>query len=52
LVRASRLVAGYLPAADMPPVSEWIQRNEVVLIEYWEFTIDTDELLQLLQRLP
>ena len=46
------LVAGHLSPADLRLVSDWIKLNEVVLVAYWEFTIDTDELLAQLQRLP
>jgi len=45
------LVAGYLSPPDLHAVSEWIRRNEAVLVAYWEFRIDTDELLLRLQPL-
>ena len=43
------LVGGQLPAADLLAVSEWIRRNEAVIVGYWEGTIDTGELIQRLQ---
>ena len=46
------LAAGHLATADLRLVSDWIRLNEAVLVAYWEFTIDTDELLAQLQRLP
>lgn len=45
------LVAGYLSGADLQAVSDWVKRNEAVLVDYWDFRIDTDELLQRLQPL-
>jgi len=45
------LVAGYLSGADLQAVSDWVMRNEAVLVDYWDFRIDTDELLQRLQPL-
>jgi hypothetical protein len=47
-----RLVAGHLSPADLRVVSNWIRLNEVVLVDYWEDRIYTDELLRRLQRLP
>jgi hypothetical protein len=49
---APRLVAGHLSPADLRAVSQWIRLNEVVLLDYWEERIFTDELLARLQRLP
>ena len=37
--------------ADLQAVSDWVERNEAVLVDYWDFRIDTDELLQRLQPL-
>src|SRR6516225_3689239 len=45
------LVAGYLSGSDLQAVSDWVKRNEAVLVDYWDFRIDTDELLQRLQPL-
>jgi hypothetical protein len=45
-------LSGNLSPADLQAVGAWIQLNEVVLVDYWEFRLDTDELLQRLQRLP
>jgi hypothetical protein len=47
-----RLVAGRLAAADLTAVSDWIRRNESVILDYWEGRIYTDELLARLQRIP
>lgn len=46
-----RLAAGQLSAADLRAVSEWIRRNEPVIVGYWDGTIDTGELIQRLQPL-
>jgi hypothetical protein len=43
------LVGGQLSAADLLAVSEWIRRNEAVIIGYWEGSIDTGELIQRLR---
>jgi hypothetical protein len=45
-------LSGQLPPADLQAVSAWIRLNEDALVDYWEFRLDTDELLQRLQRLP
>jgi hypothetical protein len=45
------LVAGYLRPADSRLVSDWVRLNEVALVDYWNFTIDTDEFLARLQKL-
>ena len=45
-------LSGQLSPADLQAVSAWIRLNEAVLVSYWEFRVDTDELLQRLQRLP
>jgi hypothetical protein len=46
------LVAGRLAAADLTAVSDWIRRNESVILDYWEGRIYTDELLARLQWIP
>jgi hypothetical protein len=52
-VRAQpRLVAGNLSPADLDLVSQWIVRNEVALVDYWDYHISTVELVRRLQRLP
>jgi hypothetical protein len=33
----------------MRAVSEWTRLNEAALVDYWDFTIDTDEFLPRLQ---
>jgi hypothetical protein len=45
------LVAGHLSGSDLQVVGDWIRLNRVVLVDYWDFRIDTDELLQRLQPL-
>jgi hypothetical protein len=45
-------LSGNLSPADLQAVSAWIRLNEAVLVENWEFRVDTDELLQRLQRWP
>lgn len=47
-----QVLSGQLPAADLQAVAAWIRLNEALLVDYWEFRIDTDELLRRLQRLP
>ena len=47
---APHLVAGQLSAADLRAVSEWIRLNEEAIVDYWDGTIDTGELIQ--QLLP
>ena len=44
-------LSGQLSSVDLQAVSAWIWLNEV-LVDYWEFRVDTDELLRRLQRLP
>jgi hypothetical protein len=46
------LVAGHLAPADLRLVSAWIRLNEAALVDYWDFTIDTDEFLARLKQLP
>jgi hypothetical protein len=48
---APRLVAGHLSAADLQPVSDWIQLNQAALVAYWDCQIDTAELIQRLRPL-
>jgi hypothetical protein len=45
-------LSGQLPPPDLHAVSAWIRLNEAALVDYWEFRIDTDELLQRLRPLP
>jgi hypothetical protein len=49
---APRLLSGQLSPADLRQVSDWVRLNEAALVAYWDFTIDTDELLSRLQPLP
>jgi hypothetical protein len=46
-----RVVAGTLSPADRQAVFQWVALNEGALVDYWEFRIDTDELLQRLRPL-
>jgi len=43
---------GQLNAADFGAVSDWIALNRATIIDYWDGTIYTDEMLQRLLRLP
>lgn len=47
-----RVVAGNLLAADLRLVSDWIVLNEATILAFWDGTIEIDELLARLQRLP
>jgi hypothetical protein len=50
---APRLMTGQLSPNDLTKVSGWIRLNEAAIVDYWNFTIDTDEFLAWLQkRLP
>ena len=46
-----RIVRGKLASRDFGPVAAWIALNEVALIDYWNGTIDTLELVARLQKL-
>ena len=46
------LVAGNLSAADLRVVSDWIALNRGAIIDFWDGSIDIDELLARLHRLP
>jgi hypothetical protein len=41
-----------LTDADLHAVYEWIALNEAAIVDYWDGTIDTAELVQRLRRLP
>lgn len=45
-------IVGQLSTDDWSDVVRWIGLNETVLLEYWNFAIDTDEFLQRLVPLP
>ena len=47
-----RLVHGTLSPGDLAAVSAWIQLNEAALVDYWNYRLLTDELIQRLQQLP
>jgi hypothetical protein len=47
-----RLVHGRLSPSDFAVVSDWIQLNEAALVDYWDYALLTDELMQRLRRLP
>jgi hypothetical protein len=44
------LVEGALDPASLAAVSAWIRLNREVLVEYWDGTADTADLIQRLQR--
>ena len=46
-----RLVVGQLSAGDLRAVSNWVQLNEKVIVEYWDGAIGTGELMRRLQPL-
>jgi hypothetical protein len=43
------LVGGQLSAADLRAVSDWVRLNEAVIVDYWEGTIGTGELIRQLR---
>jgi hypothetical protein len=45
-------VPGSLTTADFAAVGRWIDLNQAVIIDYWDGSIDIDEVLQRLARLP
>jgi|SRR5215472_8098921 len=47
-----RLVHGRLPPSDFAVVRDWIRLNEAAIVDYWNYQLLTDELIQRLQRLP
>jgi hypothetical protein len=47
--QAPRLIAGDVSVADMEAVSVWIRLNEPALAAYWNYQIDTAQLIQRLQ---
>jgi hypothetical protein len=51
-VRPPSVLAGVLTPADRNKVLHWVALNESTLIDYWERTIDTVELVQRLKLLP
>jgi len=38
--------------ADFAAVGRWIDLNQAVIVDYWDGSIDIDEVLQRLARLP
>ena len=46
------IVPGSLTTADFAAVGRWIDLNQAVIIDYWDGSIDIDEVLQRLARLP
>src|SRR5204862_2855543 len=48
---APHLVAGRLPTGDQQAVFTWITLNALIIIAYWDGTIDTAELIQSLKPL-
>jgi hypothetical protein len=47
----ARLIAGRLSPADLQAVGRWIQLNRDAILDYWDSTISTAELLQRLHPL-
>jgi hypothetical protein len=47
----ARLIAGRLSPADLQAVGLWIQLNRDAILDYWDSTISTAELLQRLRPL-
>jgi hypothetical protein len=47
----ARLIAGRLSPADLQAVARWVQLNRDAILDYWDSTISTAELLQRLQPL-
>jgi hypothetical protein len=45
-------MTGQLSPNDLTKVSDWIRLNEAAIVDYRNFTIDTDEFLARLQKLP
>ena len=46
------VLIGHLSAPDRQAVLQWVALNEVALIDYWDGTIDTVDLVQRLIPLP
>ena len=46
------LIAGRLSQGDQRAVFNWIGLNESAIIGYWDGSIDTAELIQMLKPLP
>lgn len=44
------LIAGRLDGSDLALVRDWLRLNEAALVDYWEGSIDTGELLERLLR--
>lgn len=51
-VRPPSVLVGVLATDDRLAVYRWISLNEAALIDYWNGTIDTVELVQQLKPLP
>jgi hypothetical protein len=46
------MVPGSLTTADFVAVGRWIVLNQTVIVDYWDGSIDIDEVVQRLARLP
>jgi len=46
------LAPGSLAETDVAAVSQWIELNQVLIVDYWDGWLEIDEVLQRLQRLP
>lgn len=47
-----RVIVGELSPEDLTAVSEWIVLNKQVILDHWNYLIDSVELVRRLQRLP
>jgi hypothetical protein len=45
------LTAGYIPPIDQRAVERWIALNEGVIVDYWNSTISTADMLQRIQSI-
>jgi hypothetical protein len=43
------LIAGFIPPIDQRAVERWIALNEDVILDYWNSTISTSEMLSRIQ---
>jgi hypothetical protein len=50
--RPREIVPANLTTADFAAVSRWIDLNQAVIADYWDGSIDIDEVLQRPARLP
>jgi len=48
----SEIAPGSLTTADFAAVGRWIDLNQAVIVDYWDGSIDIDEVLQRLAHPP